>query len=207
MQIDQIVESIGDALNRSGFVQIEISARHVHLTNEATEILFGKGKTLTPKRELSQPMQYLSEERVKIIGPKGSKSNVAVLGPVRQNVQVELSKSDCISLGIKAPIRESGDIKGSGRIKLEGPCGSLEISEGVIIARAHIHITPDISENLGLCDKQIVSVEVLSERPVVYKNVIVRVSKNFKYRMHVDFDEANAAEILGFTLGKIIKEQ
>lgn len=202
--MQNIVDKVYDTIINSGLVQIEISARHVHLSNEHLEILFGKGKVLTPKRELSQPGQYLSEERVTIIGSKRSIENVAVLGPVRKDTQVEISKTDALSLGVVAPVRESGDVGGSAPIIIKGPAGEIQIKEGVIIAKAHIHITNKIADTLGLRDNQLVMVEVLSDRPVIYKEVVVRVSNKFSFRMHIDFDEANSAGVGGFTLGKII---
>lgn len=202
--MQNIVDKVYDAIINSGLVQIEISARHVHLSSEHLEILFGKGKTLTPKRELSQPGQYLSEERVTIIGAKRFIENVAVLGPVRKDTQVEISRTDALSLGVNAPIRESGDVRGSAPITIKGPAGEIQIKEGVIIAKAHIHITPEIARNLSLKDNGIVMVEVLSDRPVIYKEVVVRVSDKFNFRMHIDFDEANSAGVGSFTLGKII---
>lgn len=167
--------------------------------------MFGPGAELTPKRELSQPGQYLSEERVNVIGPKGRKDNVAILGPVRPATQIELSKSDCIAFGMQAPVRESGDVIGSGHMVIEGPKGSVTLKEGVIIAASHIHTPPEVAAELGLVDKQKVMVEVLSDRPLIFKDVIIRISDKFRYRMHVDVDEANAANIQGFTLGRIIK--
>ncbi len=203
--IDQISNKVIESLLQSGYVQVEVSAKHVHLTDEHIEILFGKGASLTPKRDLSQPGQYLSEERVALIGPKGRKENVAVLGPARPATQVELSKSDCISLGVKAPYRQSGDVKGSGSITIEGPCGSITITEGTIIALSHIHVTEKTAEIFGVHDNQKVNVEVHTERPVIFKDVIVRVSNKFRDRMHIDFDEANASDVNGFILGKILK--
>jgi putative phosphotransacetylase len=203
--MEQLVETIVKNLYKAGLVQIEVSARHVHLSQADLEILFGPGAVLTPKRDLSQTGQFLAEERVNLIGPKGKKNTIAVLGPVRKETQVELSKSDCVELGIHAPIRESGDVGGSGRIQIEGPCGTLEISQGVIIAHNHIHVPCNIAEVLGLKDKDRVSVQVFSERPVIFSDVIIRVSSSFKFRMHIDFDEANAAAISGFVLGKIIQ--
>lgn len=204
--MDKIVEKIVQNIHKAGLVQVEVSARHVHLSREDLETLFGIGATLTPKRDLSQPGQFLSEERVNLIGTKGRKNSVAILGPVRKNTQVELSKSDCIELGILAPIRESGDVDGSGEIILEGPCGTISISQGVIIAQNHIHIPLDIANTLNLKDKERVNVHIFSERPVIFTNVIIRISDNFRFRMHIDFDEANAAAISGFVLGKIMQK-
>lgn len=203
--MEQIVSAVMDAVRNAGLVEIEVSARHVHLTQSDVEFLFGPGAELKPARPLSQPGQFLSEQRVTLVGPKGRKERTAVLGPVRKATQVELSQSDCVALGVKAPLRESGDVAGSGAITIVGPCGALEIQEGVIVARNHIHVPLDDALRLGLHDKQKVSVEVLSERPLIFKDVIVRVSENFRYKMHIDFDEANAAKVSGFTLGQIIR--
>ena len=203
--VDKVIQSVLEAIPRAGLVEVEVSARHVHLTDEHIEVLFGKGAKLTPKRPLSQPGQYLSEERVTLIGPKGKKERTAVLGPARPDTQVELSKSDCVDLGIKAPIRMSGDVKGSGPITIVGPCGTLELTEGAIIAKEHVHLTPDVAKIMGVVDQQHVDVEVFTERPVIFRDVIIRVSKASSCRMHIDFDEANAAFVGGFTLGKIIK--
>ncbi|NLH01886.1 MAG: phosphate propanoyltransferase [Clostridiales bacterium] len=203
--MDKIVESVLETLLKSGFIVVEVSARHVHLSAGDLERLFGKGTVLTPKRELSQPGQYLSEQRITVIGPKGRKERVAILGPVRSATQVELSLTDCAELGIKAPLRESGKVEGSGAVTLEGPAGSLQIPQGAIVAHNHLHLTPEDADMIGVTDGQHVSVEVVTERPVVFKDVIVRVSENFRSRMHIDFDEANAAMVNGFTLGRIIK--
>lgn len=201
-----IIDKIMDSIHRQGFVEIEVSARHVHLSDKDLKVLFGNVE-LEQVRPLSQPGQFLSKQKVTLIGPKGKMERVSVLGPTRKDTQVEISKSDAFVLGVDAPLRESGDIKGSAGITIEGPCGTLELKEGVIIAHNHIHVTEPDSHLLGLYDKDRVSVEVLSERPVRFDDVIIRVSKNFSCKMHVDFDEANAAFISGFTLGKIIKKE
>ena len=211
--MEQIVSAVMDAVHRAGLVEVEVSARHVHLSQADVEVLFGPGARLEPKRPLSQPGQFLSEQRVTLVGPKGRKERVAVLGPARKATQVELSKSDCMELGVKAPVRESGDVAGSGAlngdgsgaITIEGPCGTLELKEGVIIAHNHIHVTAPDSKLLDLKDKQRVSVAVMSERPVIFQDVIIRVSTEFSCKMHIDVDEANAALVSGFTLGKIIR--
>lgn len=203
--MEEIVSAVMNAIHNAGMVEIEVSARHVHLTQADVEVLFGQGAELKPVRPLSQPGQFLSEQRVTLVGPKGRKERTAVLGPARKATQVELSKSDCVELGVNAPVRESGDVKGSGAITIIGPCGTLEIQEGVIIARNHIHVSTADSVKFGLRDKQKVSVEVLSERPVILKDVVVRVSDQFRCKMHIDFDEANAAMVSGFTLGQIIR--
>lgn len=202
--IDQVVNAVVDTINRE-YVQVEVSARHVHLSQADLEALFGAGATLTPKRELSQPGQFLSEQRVTLVGPKGRKENVSVLGPVRKATQVELSKSDARGLGVKAPLRESGDVAGSGSITLEGPNGSVTIPEGVIVAHCHIHMTKADASRMGLRDNQHVSVEIGGERPVVFRDVIVRVSDKYRCRMHIDTDEGNATSLGKLTLGRIIK--
>ena len=202
--MEQLIEQVMDTMTKAGLVQVEVSARHVHLTDQDVEVLFGKGAVLHEKRPLSQKGQYLSEERVTLIGPKGKKERVAVLGPVRSATQVELSVSDCVSLGVKAPLRESGDVEGSGPITIEGPAGSISITQGTIVAHNHIHVPTDVARMLDLKDKEHVSVKILSERPVTFEDVIIRVSDAFPFRMHIDFDEANAASVSGFTLGKII---
>ena len=203
---DNLTLAVMKAIHLAGFVEIEVSAKHVHLSPEHVKALFGDDGALTPVRDLSQPGQFLSTERVALVGPKSRMERVAVLGPARKRTQVELSKSDCIALGVDAPVRESGDIDGSGAIRIEGPCGSVDINEGVIIAHNHIHVTAEDSELLKLYDKTRVAVEVFSERPVIFEDVIIRVSKEFSCKMHIDFDEANAAAVKGFTLGRIIKK-
>ena len=185
-------------------VIVEISARHVHLSVEHIAILFGEGASLTWKRDLSQPGQFLCEERVTLIGPKSSFERIAILGPARPNTQVELSFTDARTLGVEAPIRESGDIKGSCAIEIVGPKGTVKISEGVIIAKRHIHITPEDAEKYGVSDKQIVKVRVLGGRSLIYDEVVIRVNASFQTRMHIDFDEANAAAISGEVEGEII---
>lgn len=202
----QFIESVVDSIVQSGLVEVEVSARHVHLTQEDVELLFGKGAVLHPKRPLSQPGQFLSEERVTLIGPKGKKERVAVLGPVRKATQVELSISDCVALGIKAPVRESGDLRDAGPVVIEGPKGTLDASSAVIVARANVHVPPQVAAKLDLQDKERVSVQIMTERPVTFDNVVIRVSDQFRYKMHIDFDEANAAQVSGFTLGKILKQ-
>lgn len=174
-------------------VMVETSARHVHVTEKTLEILFGKGYQLTKKKDLSQPGQFACEERVQVIGPKNSFPAVSILGPTRPADQVELSASDARSIGVAAPVRESGDIAGSGACKLVGPKGEVELKEGVIVAKRHIHMTPEDAENYGVKDKQVVSVKIDSpERSLVFGDVVVRVSPKFKLAMHIDTDESNA---------------
>ncbi len=172
---------------------VETSARHIHVTQEHLEILFGKGHGLTKKKDLSQPGQFACEERVTIVGPKKELPGVSILGPVRPETQVELSATDARSIGIAAPIRESADIAGSGACKVIGPCGEIEISEGVIVAKRHIHLTPADAEELGVKDKQVVWVKVNTpERSAILGDVVCRVSEKYARAMHIDTDESNA---------------
>jgi putative phosphotransacetylase len=203
--MDNMVDVILQKLLEAGIIVVEVSARHVHLSAKELEALFGAGAALTPKRGLSQPGQYLSEERVTVVGPKGRKERVAILGPVRPATQIELSITDCTELGLKAPLRESGKVEGSAAVLLEGPKGTVKVSQGAIVAHSHVHLSPEDAAVMGLIDGQRVSVEVLTERPLVFRNVVARVNENFRTRMHIDFDEANAAMVGGFTLGRIIK--
>ena len=186
-------------------VLVETSARHVHVTQEALEILFGEGYELTKKKDLSQPGQFACEERVQVIGEKSSFPAVSILGPVRNACQVEISASDARSIGVKAPVRESGDIAGSGACKLVGPKGEVELKEGVIVAKRHIHMTPADAEKYGLEDKQVVSVRIDSEeRSLIFADTVVRVNPNFALAMHIDTDESNAVLAPAGTMGIIL---
>ena len=185
-------------------VLVETSARHVHVTREALDILFGEGYELTVKKELSQPGQFASNERVAVIGPKGSFPAVSILGPVRPENQVEISLTDARSIGVTAPVRESGDVAGSGACKLVGPKGEIELECGVIAAQRHIHATPEDAEKFGLSDKQIVSVKMLTDRPVIFEDVVCRVSPSYALAMHIDTDECNAAAAFGTVYGEVI---
>ena len=185
---------------------VEISARHVHVTKETLETLFGAGYELTPKKDLSQPGQFACEERVTVVGPKKELAGVSILGPCRSADQVELSATDARSIGVKAPIRESGDVAGSGACKLVGPCGEVELSEGVIVAKRHIHMTPEDADILGVKDADIVNVKVTTDgRSLIYGDTVVRVSPKYALAMHVDTDEANAAAIPGSCMATIVK--
>lgn len=188
-------------------VVVEISARHIHLSQEDLETLFGKGYELTVKKMLSQPGQFACEERVTVVGPKRELVGVSILGPVRSATQVELSLTDARSIGVSAPVRESGDIENSGSCKLIGPKGEIEIEKGVIAAKRHIHATPEDAEKMGLTDKQIVSVEIPTSngRNLTFGDVVVRVSPSYALAMHIDTDEANAAGMAPNTMGTIIK--
>lgn len=174
---------------------VEVSARHVHLSKEDVAVLFGEGKQLTYVRDLSQPGQFVCEERVDIVGPKRTIANAVILGPERKESQVEVSLTDCFTLGAIGPVRESGDLDGSAPITLKGPAGELKLEKGLIVAKRHIHMTPEDAERLGVSDKQIVKVKVDTERPLIFDDVVVRVSPSYALAMHVDTDEANAALI------------
>ena len=183
---------------------VETSARHIHVTAATFATLFGADAQLHNKKDLSQPGQYACEERVKVVGPKGELT-VTILGPFRPADQVELSYTDARVLGLKAvPVRESGDVAGTPGAKLVGPCGEVEISEGVIVAKRHIHMTTADAAELGVTDKQIVSVKLDTARPVILGDVVVRVSDKFALAMHIDTDECNAAAAFGEVYGEIV---
>lgn len=185
---------------------VETSARHVHVTQETLEILFGKGHALTKKKDLSQPGQFACEERVEVVGPKKSLAGVSILGPCRKANQVELSATDARSIGIAAPIRESGDTAGSGACKLVGPCGEVELPEGVIVAKRHIHLTKADAAELGVKDKDVVWVKLETpERKAILGDVVCRVSDSYAKAMHIDTDEANAIGSVPGQTGVIVK--
>lgn len=173
-------------------ILVEASGRHVHLSKEHVEILFGKGYELTKKRELSQPGQYLCEEKVTLIGPKGVIQNISVLGPTRKETQVEISNTDAISVGIKAPVKMSGDLSGSAPCVLTTPNNSVKLEKGVIIAKRHIHMTPEDAKKYNLSNNEEVYVQISGERETIFAGVIVRVDKNFRTVLHLDYDEANS---------------
>lgn len=184
---------------------VETSARHVHVSQEDLETLFGKGYELTKKKDLSQPGQYACNEKVTIVGSKKEMA-ASILGPVRPASQVEISLTDSRSIGVDAPIRESGDVAGSGACKLVGPCGEVELKEGVIAAKRHIHATPEDAEKLGVKDKDVVSVKINTDgRSLVFGEVVVRVSPKFALAMHIDTDESNAAGCGREVYGEIVK--
>jgi len=186
-------------------VPISTSARHIHLTREHVDLLFGAGHRLTAKAPLSQPGQFACEETLTITGPKNHIQNVRILGPERKESQVEISKTDRFTLGIKAPVRASGDLEGSPGIKLTGPAGELELPMGVIEAQRHIHMSPEDAERFGVKDKDWVMVRVGGSRGIVFDDVLVRVSADYRLDMHIDTDEANAADIQQGSTGILIK--
>ncbi len=187
-------------------VIVETSARHVHVTEEDLHKLFGEGYELTVKKMLSQPGQFASNERVTIVGPKRSLENVSILGPCRKQSQVEISATDARSIGVSAPVRESGDLAGTPGCKLVGPAGEVELAEGVIVAKRHIHLDTKTAAEFGLTDKQIVSTKIVTpDRSLTFGDVVVRVSDSYSPAMHVDTDEGNAAGLVGTPEAEIIK--
>lgn len=196
------MQQLVDAVVGSLFVELEASGRHVHVTKEQALTLFGH--PLTPKRPLSQPGQYLANERVTVVGPKGEFDNVAVLGPERKAGQVEISLTDARTLGLEAPVRLSGDVKGSPGILLRGEKGCVPLSEGVIAAKRHIHLTPEDAKKFGVTDRQRVKLQTYTARPLVFEDVAVRVSPDFASYVHLDYDEANACGFQKGDLGRIL---
>ena len=186
---------------------VETSARHIHVTAETFAVLFGKEATLHNKKDLSQPGQFACEEKVTLVGPKGE-LKVSILGPFRKADQVELSFTDARALGLKAvPVRESGDVAGTPGLKLVGPAGEVEMPEGTIVAKRHIHMTPADAAAFGVADKQIVKVKLATARPLIFDDVVVRVSDKFALAMHIDTDECNAASAFGEVYGTLLKKR
>ena len=195
-------QTLAQAVMDRIFVELEASGRHVHVTQEQAMLLFGHG--LTPKRPLSQPGQYLANERVTVIGPKGRFENVAVLGPARKEAQIEISLTDGKTLGINPPVRPSGNVSNSPGATLIGPCGEVTLSQGVIAAQRHIHMTPEAADLMGVKDKQIVRLQTYTDRPVIFSEVLVRVSPDYATYAHLDYDEANACGFSKGDLGRIL---
>ena len=196
------IEQLAQAVIRRLFVPLEASGRHVHVTAQQALTLFGH--PLTPKRPLSQPGQYLANERVTVIGPKGEFQNVAVLGPERPEAQVEISLTDARQLGLSAPVKLSGDVKGTPGAVLVGPLGRVELNQGVMAAQRHIHMTPEDAARMGVRDKQVVDLQVFTQRPLIFQDVSVRVSEKFATFVHLDYDEANACGMAPGDLGRIL---
>ncbi len=185
-------------------VIVETSARHIHVSAADLAVLFGADHKLTNKKDLSQPGQFACEEKVIVRGPKGE-LKMSILGPERKETQVEVSFTDARTLGVVAPIRESGDVAGSAPCTVVGPCGEVELKEGVIVAKRHIHLTPEVAAEFGVADKQIVSVKVDTDgRSLIFGDVICRVNPTYAPAMHIDTDEANAAAMKGVIEGEII---
>lgn len=196
--MDALVEAVVGRL----FVPVEASGRHVHVTKEQALTLFGH--ELVSKRPLSQPGQYLSGERVTLVGPKGELDRVAVLGPERKEAQVEISLTDGKTLGITPPVRLSGNVKGTPGITLRGPKGEVKLSQGVMAAQRHIHLNPQQARCFGVCDKQVVRLQTLTDRPVIFEDVMVRVNPEYEAAVHLDYDEANACALGSGDYGRIL---
>ena len=198
MELDHVVNQVLGNI----FVELEASGRHVHVTEEQARTLFGHG--LTPKRPLSQPGQFLANERVTVLGPKGRFENVAVLGPERKEGQVEISLTDGKTLGIQPPVRLSGHTEMTPGAALLGPNGQVTLLRGVIAAQRHIHMTPQDAEKFGVTDKQVVRLQTYTDRPVIFGDTVVRVSPDFATYVHLDYDEANACGFQNGDLGRIL---
>jgi propanediol utilization protein len=196
------LQTLTDALVQNIFIEMEASGRHVHVTQEQAQLLFGHG--LTPERPLSQPGQWVAKERVTVIGPKGEFRNVAVLGPARKEAQVEISLTDGRTLGITPPVRLSGDVKNTPGARLVGPNGQVELQNGVIVAKRHIHMSPEDARNFGVTDGQEVSLKTYTGRQLIFENVPVRVKPDFATYAHFDYDEANACGMKDGDLGRIL---
>lgn len=203
--VDQIVDEVVKELKERLFIEVEASGRHVHLTQSDIEALFGVGYQLTPIKELSQPGQYACKERVTITGTKGTLNNVVVLGPARKDSQVEVSLTDALILGVPSPIRQSGDIKGTPGIVVSNGDKKVTLSQGLIAAKRHIHMTPEDAVKFNVTDGEIVKVKVFGTRPLIFDDMVVRVNKDFKTYIHIDYDEANACGYTKGTWGMILK--
>lgn len=199
----ETIDRLTNLLQRRLFVELEASGRHVHVTQAQAQTLFGHD--LTEKRPLSQPGQYLAHERVTIVGKKGKLEHVAVLGPCRREGQVEVSATDAVVLGISAPVRLSGDVANSAPITILGPCGTVELRQGAIIAQRHIHMTPEDAALQNVQDGELVRLKVLTQRPVIFEEVAVRISPKFRTFVHLDYDEANACGFKPGDLGMILR--
>ena len=198
MELDALTRKVLERL----FIELEASGRHVHVTKQQALQLFGH--ELTPQRELSQPGQFLAKERLTVLGPKGKFEKVAVLGPERPEGQVEVSLTDARTLGITPPVRLSGDVKDSPGVVLEGPLGTVTLQQGVIVAKRHIHMTPKDADVMGVKDRQVVKLQVYTDRPTIFDDVVVRVHPSFQTRVHLDYDEANACGFQTGDLGRIL---
>jgi putative phosphotransacetylase len=187
------------------FIPVNMSNRHIHVSKEHLEILFGEGHELTNIKDLSQPGQFACDERVDIVGPKSTLKDVRILGPVRPNTQVEISMYDARTMGVEGMVRASGNIQGTPGCTVVGPKGKVELKEGVIVAARHIHLHTSDSERFGLKDKDVVKVRIGDERALVLENVIVRVHLTYAMDMHIDIEEGNAAGIKNGVLGEIIR--
>lgn len=203
--LGDIIDEVIKRVKEEAFIEVEASGRHVHLSREDVNKLFGNGYELTKVKDLSQPGQYACKERVTLTGPKGSVHNVIVLGPTRAETQVEVSLTDALSLGVKPPVKQSGDLSGTPGIKLETKMASVELNRGLMAAKRHVHVAAKDAQKFNVLDGEVVKVKVFGERPLIFDDVVIRVSEKFNTNMHIDFDEANACGFKNGTFARIIK--
>lgn len=206
VDIEKIVQEVVAKINDKPDFEVEASGRHIHLSQEAIDTLFGKGYELTKAKDLSQPGQFACKERLTIVGPKGIFRNVIILGPARKATQVEVSATDALALGIKVPVRESGDIAGTPGILIMNGQKSLNLDEGLIVAKRHVHMTEEDAAKNNVENGEIVQVKIDSSRPLIFDDVVIRVSPKFATYMHIDYDEANACGLGKGNRGTIIKK-
>lgn len=203
--LEIIVDEVVNRVKKEAFIEVEASGRHIHLSRKDINALFGEGYNLTKLKDLSQPGQYACAERVTISGPKGELKNVIVLGPERKETQVEVSLTDCSSLGLKAPIKQSGDLTNTLGVTVSTDKGSITLEKGLMAAKRHVHMTPDDAKKFNVSDNEVVQVKVFGQRPLIFDDVIIRVNENFETFMHIDYDEANACGFSKGCLARIIK--
>ncbi|MBO3443116.1 ethanolamine utilization phosphate acetyltransferase EutD [Clostridium sp. CCUG 7971] len=203
--LKSIVDEVVNRVKKEAFIEVEASGRHIHLSRKDINSLFGEGYNLTKLKDLSQPGQYACAERVTISGPKGELKNVIVLGPERKETQVEVSLTDCSSLGLKAPIKQSGDLSNTLGVTVSTDKGSITLEKGLMAAKRHVHMTPDDAKKFNVSDNEVVQVKVFGQRPLIFDDVIIRVNENFETFMHIDYDEANACGFSKGCLARIIK--
>ncbi len=204
--VNELIEEVVSRVKKEICIEVEASGRHVHLSREDVDKLFGKGYELTKLKDLSQPGQFACKERVTITGPKGSLKNVVVLGPCRKETQVEISLTDGLALGLKPPIKQSGELDGTLGVEICTEKSTVSLKRGLMAAKRHIHITPKDAEKFNVEDNEIVLVKVFGDRPLLFDDVVIRVSENFETYMHIDYDEANACGFKKGTLARIIKK-
>lgn len=202
--VNEVARKVSESINQT--FEIEASGRHVHLSQEHIDALFGEGYQLNPAKYLSQPGQFAARERVTVIGPKGVLHNCVILGPARGDSQVEVSYTDALTLGVKVPLRLSGQIEGTPGVMIMNGAKSVQLKKGLIVAKRHIHVNTRDAERFNVTDKEIVKVKVMSDRPLIFDDVVIRISPDFETYMHIDYDEANACGFVKGTRGRIIKE-
>ncbi|WP_027623204.1 phosphate propanoyltransferase [Clostridium lundense] len=203
--LEPIVEEVVKRIRERNMIEVEASGRHVHLSEKDLYALFGDNYELQINKKLSQPGQFQAKEKVMLVGKKGVIKDVSILGPVRSETQVEISKTDALVLGVNPPVRDSGDIMGSENVIILSKNGFIQVKEGVIIAKRHIHMTKQDAEYFKVKDKEIVKVKVYGERPLIFDDVLIRVSNNYNLNMHIDYDEANACGYFKGVKAEIIK--